>query len=188
MALGRTGNWLLLKQRCYAPSLPVEPLPSHSPFAPYPDDNDPSVNYVPTQAGMVEKLENFISSIVRAWRKKQKGSILPLSLLSHLFQVREGELEVYPQSLVLRLWEFVQLVLIFHGNSFQWHWTKLYYNKKETEDRLICYFTRSQVGTDCLVTAPKISDKKAGRRWCWCNQREPTRWTKIENMDRRIKW
>ena len=61
MALGRTGNWLLLKQRCYAPSLPVEHLPSHPPSAPYPDDDDPSVNYVTTQAGMVEKLENFIS-------------------------------------------------------------------------------------------------------------------------------
>ena len=128
-----------------------------------------------------------LPTIQEPWRK-QKGSILPLPLLSHLFQVREGELEVYPRSLVLRLWEFVQLVVIFHGNSFQWFWRKLYYNKKETEDRLICYFTRSQVGIDCLVTAPKISDKKAGRRWCWCNKREPTRWTKIENMDRRIKW
>ena len=188
MALGRTGELTAAKATLLCSLTSRRTLPSHPPSAPYPDDNDPSVNYVPTQAGMVEKLENFISSIVRAWRKKQKGSILPLSLLSHLFQVREGELEVYPQSLVLRLWEFVQLVLIFHGNSFQWHWTGLYHNKKETEDRLICYFTRSQVGIDCLVTAPKISDKKAGRRWCWCNQREPTRWTKIKNMDRRIKW
>ena len=28
VGLGRTGNLLLLKQRCYAPSLPIQPLPS----------------------------------------------------------------------------------------------------------------------------------------------------------------
>ena len=153
MALGRTGNWLLLKQRCYAPSLPVQPLPSHPPSTPYPTRAMiPPIITWPHRLEWEKNLKTPSVSLVRAWRKNQKGSILPLPLPSHLFQVREGELEVYSRSLVLRLWEFVQLVLIFHGNSFQWHWTKLYYNKKEIGDRLMCYFTRSQVGLfgDCL--------------------------------------
>ena len=34
-------------------------------------------------------------------------------------QVKEGELEIYPRPLVLRLGELAQPVLIFHGYSFQ---------------------------------------------------------------------
>ena len=34
-------------------------------------------------------------------------------------QVKEGEQEIYPRPLVLRLGELAQPVLIFHGFSFQ---------------------------------------------------------------------
>ena len=62
-------------QRCYAPSLPVQPLPSPplpSPPLPPPihslsyKSHDPSVNYVTTQAGMREKLENSISKFSKS--------------------------------------------------------------------------------------------------------------------------
>ena len=63
MGLGRTGNLLLLKQRCYALSLPGQPLPFHS--LSY-KSHGPSVNYVTTQAGMGEKLENSISKFSKS--------------------------------------------------------------------------------------------------------------------------
>ena len=61
MALGRTGKLTAAKATLLCSLTSRRTLPSHPPSAPYPDDDDPSVNYVPTQAGMVEKLENFIS-------------------------------------------------------------------------------------------------------------------------------
>ena len=55
---------------------------------------------------------------------------------SSRFQTKVGELEVDPLPLGLRGWELTQLLLSFHGSSFQWQWTKLYYDKKENEDIL----------------------------------------------------
>ena len=56
---------------------------------------------------------------------------------SNRFRASVGELEVDLQPLGLRGWELTQLLLNFHGSSFQWHWKKLYYNnKKENEDIL----------------------------------------------------
>ena len=55
---------------------------------------------------------------------------------SSRFQTKLGALEVDPQPLRLRGWELTQLLLSFHGSSFQWHWTKLFYDKKENEDIL----------------------------------------------------
>ena len=56
---------LLLKQGCYAPSLPVQPLPPPIHPLSY-KSHDPSINYVTTQAGMGEKLENSISKFSKS--------------------------------------------------------------------------------------------------------------------------
>ena len=88
MGLGRTGNWLLLKQCCYALSLPVQPLPSHPPSTPYPTRAmiPPLITW-PHRLEWENNLKTPSVSLVRAWRKKQKGSILPLPLPSHLFSL-----------------------------------------------------------------------------------------------------
>ena len=59
-------------------------------------------------------------------------------------------LEIDPQPLGLREWESARLLLIFHSNSFQ-HWTKSYFNKKESADLFTCSFTRSLVGLGFLA-------------------------------------
>ena len=66
MGLGRTGNLTAAKTTllCSLTSRRTPSLPP--PSAPYPDDDDPSVNYVTTQAGMVEKLENSISKFSKS--------------------------------------------------------------------------------------------------------------------------
>ena len=99
MALGRTGNWLLLKQRCYAPPLPVQPLPSHPPSTP--DHTRAMIPPLITWPHGLEWEKNLKTpsvSLVSAWRKKQKGSIFPLSPpISFVFAVKthfQSSLEV----------------------------------------------------------------------------------------------
>ena len=88
MGLGRTGNWLLLKQCCYALSLPVQPLPSHPPSTLYSTRAmiPPLITW-PHRLEWEKNLKTPLVSLVRTWRKKQKGSILPLPLPSHLFSL-----------------------------------------------------------------------------------------------------
>ena len=70
------------------PPLPSPPLPSHPPSTPYPTRSmiPPLITW-PHRLEWGKNLKTPSVSLVRAWRKKQKGSILPLPLPSHLFSL-----------------------------------------------------------------------------------------------------